>query len=316
MSGGSAAAAVIQMVRAHYARDDGAFAGVAMALARQSKDERIRRGIQGIVHQGFTRPASEEYRPNTLKQLPSPPAASRLLEVLKPISFPDLMLDPAVQEVLDEVLLELEYRDELAERNLRARNRLLFWGPPGNGKSSSGAAVARALGVPAYGVSLPGLIASYLGATGQNLGELFGAIRSDMVVVFDELDAIGAARGAAESGGAKEYNSIVNTLLTLLDRHERGVIIATTNRPDILDAALLRRFDEKIEFPAPNETQMRGLSTKLSKHYGVPIVDVRSCVNFDEVTKTVQREARRHVMAEILKDQEEEEEDGEEEDTE
>jgi len=100
--------------------------------------------------------------------------------------------------------------------------------------------------VPAYAVSLPRLISKFVGETGQNLGELFEAIKHDTVVVFDELDAIGSERGNVDSSAGKEQNSSVNTMLTLLDRHEKGVLIATTNRPDMIDAgapASVRRAD-------------------------------------------------------------------------
>jgi SpoVK/Ycf46/Vps4 family AAA+-type ATPase len=316
MSGGSAAALFLALTRSHYARDDAAFAGVAQQLARQTKDPEFKRKVLGIIHNGFTRDPSPAPRG---AYSPPPSAAphqaptSKILERLKPISFPDLMLEPDVQQMLDEIIVELEYREQLAKRKLRARNRLLFWGPPGNGKTAASTALAGALGVPAYAVSLPALCSRWVSATGENLGELFASIHDDMVVVFDEIDAIGATRGDAEQSAGKERNSIVNTLLTLLDRNERGVMVATTNRPDIIDKALLRRFDETIYFPPPNPTQMRGLSGKLSKHYGVPVVDVSGCENFDGVTKTVQREARRHVMREILAEKEEEETDGEEE---
>jgi SpoVK/Ycf46/Vps4 family AAA+-type ATPase len=103
-----------------------------------------------------------------------------------------------------------------------------------------------------------------------------------------------------DQAAGKEANSIVNTMLTLLDRTKHGIIIATTNRPDILDPALLRRFDEQIEFPAPSPEQMRSLASKLCEGFGVPPVDVSSCANFDEVTKRCETEARRAVMRELI----------------
>jgi SpoVK/Ycf46/Vps4 family AAA+-type ATPase len=92
-------------------------------------------------------------------------------------------------------------------------------------------------------------------------------------------------------------------------------MVATTNRPDILDPALLRRFDETIHFPAPSVVQMQSLAGKLTDRYAIDPVDIRDCQNFDAVTKTVEREARRRVMAEILAAdaQQEDEEHGEEE---
>lgn len=284
-----------------------AVAGAAAMLMRAASpaikpqiQEIIRKGYQG---RGPTPPGGFEgdryRRPDALKDL-KPQAPIGPLQPMRRIGFPELMLEPDLQALLDELVQELEFREELAERNLRARNRFLFHGPPGNGKSSSAAAVGHALGVPAYCVSIPQLVGSHLGETGKNLGALFDSIRHGMVVVFDEIDAIGSRRGQGEQSCDKEMNATVNCFLMLLDRNKSGVIMATTNRPDILDPALMRRFDEKILFPAPSREQMESLAWTLAQKFGVPPVYVADCANFDEVTKRVENEARRIVMKELL----------------
>jgi SpoVK/Ycf46/Vps4 family AAA+-type ATPase len=272
-----------------------------MALARASKAPTVKAAITNLVQTGRT--AARPYQPPSA-QFQQPQRAlvksSSMLQQLDRVSFDELLLEPHVQAILDEIVVELEYREELAQRKLRARNRLLFWGPPGNGKSSSAAAMGSALDVPAYGVSLPRTISKYLGETGQNLGQLFDGLTEDTLIVFDEIDAVGSNRGTVEQAAGKEMNGVVNTMLTLLDRCRKGVIVATTNRPDILDPALLRRFDELVEFPAPNALQMQSLAEKLCEGYGVPPVDVSNCQNFDEVAKRCETEARRIVMRELL----------------
>lgn len=298
----SASALIVQLVRAHYTGNHGAFSSAAQTLARSAKTPAIKKSILDFVHGGATNgrvppPPASAAQPNQLHQLRE---SSDLLEQLAPVTFGDLMLEEAQQSVLDEVCVELEYRAELAERKLRARNRLLFYGPPGNGKSSSAVAIAGVLGVPAYGVAIPSLMSKWVNQTGENLGRLFRSIGANTVVVFDELDAIGVNRNSGETSAGHESNKAVNTLLTLLDRCKDGVIIGTTNRPDILDPALLRRFDEHIEFPAPSGAQMNALAQRLCDHYAVPLCDISECRNFDSVTKTVEREARRIVMKELL----------------
>lgn len=297
----SASALVLQLVRAHYLQNEPQFASSALALARTSKIGSIKAALINAVSTGQRAGGrSSPVRPAFSTQQASERPHSDLLERLEPVSFADLLAEPHIVAALDELVVELEYRDELAARKLRARNRLLFWGPPGNGKSSHAAALGTALDVPAYGVSLPRVISKYIGETGQNLGKLFDGLRENSLIVFDEIDAIGSSRGRVDQAAGKEANSIVNTMLTLLDRCKRGVLVATTNRPDILDPALLRRFDEVIEFPAPNAAQMRALAQKLCDGYGVPPTDVSACINFDEVAKRCETEARRIVMREIL----------------
>lgn len=298
MSGASAY--VLQMVRAHYRGDSMAFAAAAASLARAAKSPTIGNEIADLIRRGsVSRPAGPSG--NGAGQPARKVAPThRALQALPPLTFEELLLEAELQAFLDELVVELEYREELAARKLRARSRFLFHGPPGNGKTSSAAALGNALGVDAFCVSIPQTVGSHVGETSQNLAEIFGAIRPGMVVVFDEIDAIGSARGMADQAASKEMNATVNTMLTLLDRHRGGVIVATTNRPDILDAALLRRFDEQIFFPAPSLEQMRSLARKLCDKFEIAEVAVDHCANLDEVTKTVEREARRAVMRELL----------------
>jgi len=300
----SVAPILLQMVRAHYTHDDAAFSSAAAQLARRANDKGIQHQINEIVRRGQLSRPGRPSKPgdNGFKQLPPRPpstVAGGLLQSLEPVSFPELVLEPDVQDVLDELAEELEYREELKARKLRPRNRLLFHGPPGNGKTASATALATQLGLPAYGVSLPDLIGSHIGETGGNLGKIFDSIGPDTVVVFDEIDAIGTSRGAASSGADKEHNSTVNTFLTLLDRNRHGVIVATTNRPELIDTALLRRFDEKVFFPAPGRRQLESLAVKLCEKYEVELQDVSGCENFDAAAKHIETAARRIVMAEI-----------------
>lgn len=302
---------VTQMVRVHYGGDERLFAHAAQTLAQHAKSYQLRREIQALVTTGVRRTlAPRPYAPPAAKPADHAPA-SGLLYALPEIAFPELQLDPFLQSQLDEIVVELEYRTDLAERGLRARNRLLFHGPPGNGKTSVAAAMANSLGARAYCVSVPDVVNMYVGAASQNVAKVFADIRDGMVVVFDELDSVGSERGGGTSSASKEANTVVNTLLMLLDRHKAGIIIATTNRPDIIDPALRRRFDEQILFPPPSLEQLRALAGKLEEKHRLPHpVHVDDCANFDEVAKRVTTEARRQVMAELLSADESEETEG------
>jgi SpoVK/Ycf46/Vps4 family AAA+-type ATPase len=296
----NASAMVLQLCRAHYMNNEVAFASAAGALARSSKSDLIRKSIFELVQSGSKRrnaspPPSRSYEATRLEQM-----TSSFVQPLEPVSFEDLVLESELQLMLDEISTEIEYSEELQARKLRPRNRLLFFGPPGDGKTSSAAALATALDLRAYGVSIPRLVGSHLGETGSNLGKLFEELRDGRLIVFDEIDAIGGERGTVAQACDKEMNATVNTLLTLMDRHRDGVLVATTNRPDILDPALLRRFDEQIEFPPPSLVQKRNLAEKLCAKFDVPVVDVSDCLNFDAVAKRCETEARRVVMAELL----------------
>lgn len=330
--GGSASAYVQQLVHAHVHEDEQAFWEAATALARSTKIMSVSRSITDLVQMGKQKArerkiALENQARNALQQngiatpwkpLPSekhehtdaPPC--KHVQPLRSMSFAELLLPEDLQAQLDEIVQEQEYREELAERNLRARNRLLFHGPPGNGKSASATAIAESLSLRAWGISLPQLVSKYIGETGGNLGDVFETLNSERLIVFDEIDAIGAGRSECDGSAGKEHNSIVNNMLTLMDRYKDGIIVATTNRIDIIDPALLRRFDEHIYFPAPTVEQMRSLAGRLAGKFSVQPCYVDDCKNFDEVTKRVETEARRAVMREILAAEQLGEDDGQE----
>jgi len=314
----SASDTIAQLIRAHYAGSESAFLSASESLARSSKHpqaraaltqeiqagrrsvERRRRADAAKVH------APESYEATGSKLVPLPPStpshASRFLQPVNPVAFAELLLAPHLQSALDEIAVELTYRTHLAERGLRARSRFLFHGPPGNGKTACSSALAQALGIQGYIVSLSDVVSSFLGGTGSNLGDVMKALNSGTLIVFDELDAIGSKRGSGgpDAGAGREQNAIVNTLLTLLDSSKDGVLCATTNRLDIIDPALRRRFDDVIEVPAPSPEQLAQLARQLEARHDIEPVDIRDCENFDAVTKRVLREARRIVMAEIL----------------
>lgn len=300
----SASGHVLQLIRAHYAGHEDVFASSAMALARGSKLFSVRDTIQRLVREGARASGARASQPQArgLRKLDEnrPRAlAGGMLEQLKRQTFEQLMLPQEIQELFDEISTEIEYTEELSGRGLRPRNRILLHGPPGCGKTSFASSLAAALDMPAYGVSLPRLIGSHIGETGANLATLFDSTPDDALVVFDELDAIGGVRGGIEQSAGKEFNSTLNTMLTLLDRKDTGIIVATTNRLDILDPALVRRFDEQVLIPEPTHQQKLTLATRLCEQFGVPVPGIGECANYDAVTKLVLREARKHVMREI-----------------
>ena len=300
----SASAHVLALVRAHYAGDERAFVEGARALADASKSIIVKNAITDAIRNRKQAP-----KPQPKAQLPPHASLDGMLESVDVKPLDELVLPEALRAELDEVALEIEYREALRERGLRPRNRLLFTGPPGCGKTSASAALAGRVSLTPYAVSLPTLISKWVGETGQNIGKLFSALSDDRLLIFDELDAIGSSRGDVSQSAGKEFNSKVNTLLTLLDRRAGGFLVATTNRVDILDPALVRRFDLVLEFPAPTDAQKIDLARRLSERFGVePINDetAAACEHYAAVEKLCEREARRAVMREVLSSDEEE----------
>jgi len=152
---------------------------------------------------------------------------------------------------------------QLIEEHLRAgvlrahgyepRHRVLLSGPPGNGKTSFAEAIAESLALPMFVVRYDSLIGSYLGETNSRLRNLFDFVRTrPCVLFFDEFDAIGKERGDSHETG--EIKRVVSFLLMQFDQlPSYVVIIAATNHAELLDRAVWRRFQIRLEFPQPSK---------------------------------------------------------------
>ena len=141
---------------------------------------------------------------------------------------------------------------------------IIFWGPPGTGKTMFAKAMARSLGAAVIVVSGPELKSKWVGESESNLRRVFVQARQSApaVIIFDELDSFASARGTYEGSGVE--HSMVNTLLTELDgfrKNEMVFVVGTTNFVESLDPALMRpgRFEFKLHIPFPNDDDRRAI---------------------------------------------------------
>lgn len=137
---------------------------------------------------------------------------------------------------------------------------VLLVGPPGTGKTLLARAIAGEAEVPFYSISASEFIEMFVGVGAARVRDMFKEARKDApaLVFIDELDAIGRSRGAGLGGGHDEREQTLNQILTEMDgfeAHENVLVLAATNRPDVLDSALLRpgRFDRKITLDRPHK---------------------------------------------------------------
>ncbi|QEH35001.1 ATP-dependent zinc metalloprotease FtsH [Aquisphaera giovannonii] len=166
-------------------------------------------------------------------------------------SLEDLVLPKATRDVCLELIEEQHRHSLLRSYSLEPRNRILLAGDPGNGKTSLAEAIAHALMVPLVVVRYDGLIASYLGETASRLNKLFEYVRTrSCVLFFDEFDTIGKERGDVHETG--EIKRVVSSLLLQIDALPSHVVVVTaTNHPELLDRAVWRRFQLRLELPRP-----------------------------------------------------------------
>ena len=163
----------------------------------------------------------------------------------------DLVLPAAVANAGRELVEEFRRADLLRAHNLEPRHRMLLTGPPGNGKTSLAEALAAELAVPLFAVRYESVIASYLGETAVRLSRLFDEARTRRCVLFfDEFDVVGKERGDVHETG--EIKRVVSSLLLQIDDLPSHVVVITaTNHPELLDRAVWRRFQFRLNLPAP-----------------------------------------------------------------
>jgi len=167
------------------------------------------------------------------------------------------ILLPVLKDRLQHVLLEWQSRDELIAEGLMPARTIVFTGPPGVGKTMSARWLARSLEYPLYVLDLARVIGSRLGESGTNLKAVFEFARSTpCVLLLDEFDAVAARRAGTDDIG--EMRRVVTVLLQEIDRWScDSLLVAATNHAELIDPAVWRRFDERIDFPLANNDAAR-----------------------------------------------------------
>ena len=194
------------------------------------------------------------------------------------ITFRDVAgVDEAVEELF-EIKEFLENPKKFQALGARIPKGVLLYGPPGTGKTLLARAVAGEAGVPFFSISGSDFVEMFVGVGASRVRDLFGQAKehSPCIIFMDEIDAVGRHRGAGMGGGHDEREQTLNQLLVEMDGFETKdniILIAATNRPDILDPALLRpgRFDRQIAVDRPDR---KGRAKILEVHTrGKPLAD-------------------------------------------
>ncbi|KKM09136.1 cell division protein FtsH [Clostridiales bacterium PH28_bin88] len=177
----------------------------------------------------------------------------------KKVTFDDVAGADEVKEELEEVVEFLKNPKKFNELGARIPKGVLLFGPPGTGKTLLARAVAGEAGVPFFSISGSDFVEMFVGVGASRVRDLFEQAKKNApcIVFIDEIDAVGRQRGAGLGGGHDEREQTLNQLLVEMDgfaANEGIIIIAATNRPDILDPALLRpgRFDRQIVVDVPD----------------------------------------------------------------
>lgn len=222
---------------------EGLLATSERAAALQPSKVELSRGPVGEHLTSTVNPPFDKDSGAPLAQIIMEPGA----ETLPPI------LTEELEAALEAMLNEWADDEKLRSIGIAPTHSCLIFGAPGTGKTLMAMHLAARLGLPVVLARLDGIMSSFLGTTARNIGALFEfANRYRCVLLLDEFDALAKLRDDPQEVG--EIKRVVNTLLQCLDvRAAAGITVAITNHPALLDPAIWRRFEVKLEMPLPPE---------------------------------------------------------------
>jgi cell division protease FtsH len=203
------------------------------------------------------------------------------------ITFADVAGQEEAKQDLTEVVEFLKFPDKFAALGARIPRGVLMVGPPGTGKTLLSRAVAGEAGVPFFSISGSEFVEMFVGVGASRVRDLFDQAKRNApcIVFIDEIDAVGRQRGAGLGGSHDEREQTLNQILVEMDGFDTNtnvIVIAATNRPDVLDPALIRpgRFDRQVILDAPD---VKGRIEVLKVHTkGKPLADD---INLDVIAR-------------------------------
>ncbi len=180
----------------------------------------------------------------------------------------DIVLQKTTRNDVREFVAETADAALLRSHSLEPRHTIILVGPPGTGKTSLAEAVATELALPFLTVRYEGLVGSYLGETASRLQQIIDYVsRTPCVLFFDEFDSVGKERADQHETG--EIKRVVSSLLLHMDAlPSHCVVICATNHPELLDRAVWRRFEMRIELPRPGAAELREWYIRMDRELG------------------------------------------------
>lgn len=184
------------------------------------------------------------------------------------VTLKDIFLDESSRRQFEQLIKEHTYIEELSKYGLPVNNKVLLHGSSGCGKTMTAKAIANALGKNILILNLSNVVCSRIGETSQNIKQVFDKAGRERAVLFlDEFDQIGKARGNDDKD-VGEMRRLVNTLIQLIDYYpQKALLLCATNHPEIIDTALLRRFQLRINFEMPKPESLNAYYDRLLSRF-------------------------------------------------
>ena len=253
---------ILALLRSRAEGDEDAFFSIALQIAAAE----ARQGRRTTAEELRNEVEKARSKSSRGASVPIPFAHPRgslegLLEMRDPkFKLKDVVLNERLVARFSDIVRQQRRRDWLREHGKTPNRRILFVGPPGSGKTMTAEALAGELHLPLFVIRLEGMITRYMGDTASKLRLIFDeTAKRRGVYLFDEFDAVGGQRTAVND--VAEMRRVLNSFLQFMEEGNStdSIIICSTNHPSLLDRALLRRYDQVLEFDAPSSTQIQQL---------------------------------------------------------
>lgn len=250
---------ICELIKSGLIKDDVSFRKAAEAICAEERSKQ-----HEILANKISELLNNNQYPNNLNTRNSPQIINSPNNITNQLFYEkvpnkrldQLLLPGNVYDSCRDLIEEQTRIDLLRSYGLEPRNKVLLIGPPGNGKTSVAEGIAEALMVPLLTVRYESIIGAYLGETASRLSKLFEYAKTrQCVLFFDEFDTIGKERGDQQETG--EIKRVVSSLLLQIDALPSYVVtIAATNHDALLDKAVWRRFQLKLELPKPTRRNL------------------------------------------------------------
>jgi SpoVK/Ycf46/Vps4 family AAA+-type ATPase len=261
---------LVNLVRAGSTGDQKTFRSTVEAMAAEERAKRHTQ-LADRLEQNLKSPPMGVHRQPEVPRTFDGGHGGLLFEIAPRRPLDSVVALPEVLNACRELLEEQQRKELLRSYGLEPRHRVLLAGPPGNGKTTIAEALAHELMVPLFVVRYEAVIGSFLGETSSRLKRLFDFVRTHQCVLFfDEFDTLGKERGDTHETG--EIKRVVSSLLLQIDALPSHVVVVTaTNHPELLDRAVWRRFQLRLNLPSPTAQQIEGWFRRFEEHIGGPL---------------------------------------------
>jgi|SRR5690554_250792 len=217
------------------------------------------------------------------------------------VQLSEVFLKDENRKVIGQLIKEHQHIDKLHQYGLPVNNKVLLHGSSGCGKTTTAKAIANALERPLLILNLSNVVSSRIGETSQNLKAVFDKAEREKAVLFlDEFDLIGKNRDDDKDVG--EMRRLVNTLIQLIDYFpEKTLLICATNHLDIIDKALLRRFQLSVRFELPSDKELDNYYNTLLSRFPEHLKDVERKfeVSFAQAKDDIFTQIKAKILSEI-----------------